>query len=383
MDRNNHNQIALLELLKESLFGQKAELPDNVDWAAVLEEARAQTVAALAAKAVPAERQKSWQENVLRSRGNFIRVLHGQSRLVNLLEEAGVPLVILKGAAAAVYYPDPARRAMGDVDFLVPQDRYEDALHLMTLHGYRQFHEDKRHAEFMKDGVEFELHRRFSTEGLEVEPALIAGLARAETKNLCGQAFPMLPERENGLVLLAHVCFHLRSGRLGLRQVIDWMMYVHRCLDDEAWENGFREMAAEYGLETLARTMTRMCREWLGLPDPITWDRNADPETALELLETVFARGNFGRKLGEERRVEGVGVNVRRKGGVFHYLQDAGLKHWEAARRYPVLRPFAWGWQLCRWVKLGCRYVLHPSGIRKQLDSGKNLYALQQKLGVF
>ena len=235
----------------------------------------------------------------------------------------------------------------------------------------------------MKDGVEFELHHRFSTEGLEVEPALIAGLARAETKNLCGQAFPMLPERENGLVLLAHVCFHLRSGRLGLRQVIDWMMYVHRCLDDEAWENGFREMAAEYGLETLAITMTRMCREWLGLPDSITWDRNADPETALELLETVFARGNFGRKLGEERRVEGVGVNVRRKGGLFCYLQDAGLKHWEAARRYPVLRPFAWGYQLCRWVKLGCRYVLHPSGIRKQLDSGKNLYALQQKLGVF
>ena len=379
----DQNQRALLELLKESLFGQKAELPEDVDWAAVLEEARAQTVAALAAKAVPAERQKLWQEDVLRNQANFVRVLHGQTRLVKTFEEAGVPLVILKGAAAAVYYPDPAGRAMGDVDFLVPRERYENALHLMTEQGYRQFSEGERHAEFMKDGVEFELHRRFSTEGLEVEPALIAGLARAETKNLCGQAFPMLPERENGLVLLAHVCFHLRSGRLGLRQVIDWMMYVHRCLDDEAWENGFREMAAEYGLETLAITMTRMCREWLGLPDSITWDRNADPETALELLETVFARGNFGRKLGEERRVEGVGVNVRMKGGLFRYLQDAGLKHWEAARRYPVLRPFAWGYQLCRWVKLGCRYVLHPSGIRKQLDSGKNLYALQQKLGVF
>ena len=30
----DQNQIALLELLKESLFGQKAELPDDVDWAA-------------------------------------------------------------------------------------------------------------------------------------------------------------------------------------------------------------------------------------------------------------------------------------------------------------------------------------------------------------
>ena len=65
--------------------------------------------------------------------------------------------MILKGAAAAVYYPDPAGRAMGDVDFLVPRERYEDALHLMTEQGYRQFSEGERHAEFMKDGVEFEL----------------------------------------------------------------------------------------------------------------------------------------------------------------------------------------------------------------------------------
>ena len=67
----DQNQRALLELLKESLFGQKAELPDDVDWNAVREEARAQTVAALAAKAVPATLQKLWQEDVLRSRGEF------------------------------------------------------------------------------------------------------------------------------------------------------------------------------------------------------------------------------------------------------------------------------------------------------------------------
>ena len=102
------NQRALLELLKEALFGQKAQLPEDLDWAAVLEEARAQTVAALTAKAVPAEQQKSWQEDILQTQAIFIRVLHGQTQLVKTFEEAGVPLVILKGAAAAVYYPDPA-----------------------------------------------------------------------------------------------------------------------------------------------------------------------------------------------------------------------------------------------------------------------------------
>ena len=377
----DQNQRALLELLKESLFGQKAELPADVDWAAVLEEARAQTVAALAAKAVPAERQKLWQEDVLRSRGNFIRVLHGQTRLVKTFEEAGVPLVILKGAAAAVYYPEPAGRAMGDVDFLVPRDRYEDALQLMTEHGYRRFSEGEQHAEFMKDGVEFELHRRFSTEGLEVEPALIAGLARAETKNLCGQEFPMLPERENGLVLLAHVCFHLRSGRLGLRQVIDWMMYVHRCLDDEAWENGFREMAAEYGLETLAVTMTRMCREWLGLPAAVTWCSDADEALCAQLLDVISSSGNFGRKSGEQGHIEAVGTRIRNI-GLFHYLQSTGEVSWKAYKRYPFLKPFCWiyrGFQLAkRGMKTG-----RGISIVEDVDRSKDRYEVLKSLGVY
>ena len=57
----------------------------------------------------------------------------------------------------------------GDVDFLLPQERFEEAASLMEKNGYRQFSEGKRHAEFMKDGVEFELHHRFSQEDLDIE----------------------------------------------------------------------------------------------------------------------------------------------------------------------------------------------------------------------
>lgn len=113
-------QIALLELLKASLFETEPVLPDDLEWASVLREAQVQTVTALAAKAVPRAVASAWQESVLQNQANFVRVLHGQSQLVNLFEQAGIPLVILKGAAAAVYYPEPFRRAMGDVDFLVP-----------------------------------------------------------------------------------------------------------------------------------------------------------------------------------------------------------------------------------------------------------------------
>ena len=101
------NQFALLELLKASLFGIGPVFPEYVNWNAVFDEAKAQTVVALAAKAVPKVFATVWQESTLQNQAQFVRVLHGQMRLVNLLEQAGIPLVILKGTSAAMYYPDP------------------------------------------------------------------------------------------------------------------------------------------------------------------------------------------------------------------------------------------------------------------------------------
>ena len=51
----NTNQQALLELLKASLFDTEPSFPEEVDWDAVLQEAKDQTVVALAAPYVPSQ----------------------------------------------------------------------------------------------------------------------------------------------------------------------------------------------------------------------------------------------------------------------------------------------------------------------------------------
>lgn len=89
MEMLDKNQTALLELLKASLFGIEPEFPDNVEWEAILAEAKAQTVVALAAKTVPKEVASGWKESALQSQAQFARVLHGQSQLVDLFERMG------------------------------------------------------------------------------------------------------------------------------------------------------------------------------------------------------------------------------------------------------------------------------------------------------
>ena len=105
----------------------------------------------------------------------------------------------------------------------------------------------------------------------------------------------MLRAVENELVLLAHLWNYLHTG-VGLRQVLDWMMYVHAELNDELWNTAFAEQAEKYGLKKLAITAAHMCQMYLGLPDHFAWYADADEELCNDFLTQVLRSGNFGRK---------------------------------------------------------------------------------------
>lgn len=387
----NNNQLTLLELLKASLFEIKPAIPADVDWDAVMAEAGAQTVVALAAKAVPDEYFLKWQKYALQSRGQFVRVMHGQSQLVNLLEQARIPLVILKGTAAAMYYPEPFLRAMGDIDILVPQDKFDEAVRLIESNGYKRFHELEnhmttsirpRHIEFSKAGIEYELHYHFSGRGIDIENTLISGLEHVETAEIGGFTFTVLPPMENGLLLLAHAGFHLCSSELGLRQIIDWMMFVHRELDDEKWKNCFCGMTERAGLRKLAVAMTRLCRDYLGLPGEYRWCEEADEKVVSELLELILERGNFGRKAPNHYNIENITAKARAK-GLFTYLNQISSAVWKrqsVQRSITILRPFVF---IKEFATLFNRRVRASKGnLIKDLKTGNELSKLYIALGL-
>ena len=195
--------------------------------------------------------------------------------------------------------------------------KFEEAAELMEKNGYLLSHpsssENPRHLGYTKNGVRFELHHHFSQDDLDIDDVLIDGLNHRVWASGGNYRFPMLPRLSNGLVLLDHLRHHLKTG-LGLRLVIDWMMYVNAEVDDSFWETEFGVVAKEKGLDTLAKTVTRMCQLWLGLPETITWCADADEKLCGQLLDALFSSGNFGRKSGEQEHVEAVGARIRNIG---------------------------------------------------------------------
>lgn len=283
-------------------------IPDDL-WPAVRAELGAQSVIGYPANAVeslglsPAD-QAEYLARAGKNLSGWYRLMMAQDSVLAEFRQAGIPVAVLKGAAAAANYPQPNSRSMGDIDLIVPPDHFEQAFSLMERLGWENdigLEINPRHAGFKKAGCpEIELHRYFSTctdkqQAHFLDQAIYDAIPRAEWTDVAGFSVPVLPPLENGLVLLAHVNQHLGSG-LGLRQILDWQMFVGAHLTDELWECGFQHAAQQIGMEKLAVTTTWLCRTYLGLQTSATWFGEADAQLASDLLLYIMQRGNMGRR---------------------------------------------------------------------------------------
>ena len=379
----NSEQQVLLKLIWKSQFGLSEPIDfSTVDTDALYNEALNQSVLGLIAPEIPFEYAcGKWMEAIYRQKSSYIRYCHAQDELKKVLDKSSIPFVILKGNASAVCYSEPFRRMMGDIDFLVPQDLYDQTKIILASNGYSEGHDNGRHTAYRKDDQSFELHKHFSHfVEIDIEDYVIKGLANREMCTNVGHEFPMLPKLANGLVLLDHFRRHLQSA-VGLRQVIDWMMYVYRELDDDFWNKEFGPVAKEKGMDTLAITVTRMCQMFLGLPQRFIWCMKADDDVCVQLMECILASGNFGRKKGKGISVERVNINIKRE-GLLHWLQIAGEYNWKAYHKHHWLKPFCWFYQIFRYLKQGIKSGRNRKQLKTDLDNSKERYELLEKLGI-
>lgn len=366
-------------LLKAALFDSDLKIKDTVAWGEIASELAVQCVLAVPADKIELLELTDTEKNeyigaVMRNISFWNSIMYEQQEITDLLWEASIPAVVLKGSAAAIYYPVPDYRCMGDIDLIVPPETFDRACALLEQAGC--IHEDMlndRHESFVKNGIHIELHRYFSIlndqeKARYLDNLIYEGIHRAERKTLGEYSFLMLPRLENGLVLLEHISQHLESG-LGLRQIMDWMLYVNSELDDQFWQDSFCSAAENIGLKKLALVTTRMCQMYLGLTEEITWCRQAEEALCEELMLFIMNHGNFGRKDAGSSKTVSVLYYMRNPFTFLKALQSTGCKTWELLRRYPWLKPFAWLYQIYRW---GSHGLQRSDAVRETIsDVGK------------
>lgn len=396
----NTNQITsstektFFALLRACLWGEQrfpfSPKPDT-DWTAIRTELNHHAIDNLPVDLLAkyhCAKENVYMAMAIKGLTHWYKLMKTQHEICRILQSHQIPCAVIKGAAADMYYPQPPNRNMGDIDLLVAPGKLDTAVNVLLETGCT-LHDDRnpRHIELRWDGFAVELHRHFAAlsdtgRAKRVDDCLFNALNRAETAVIEGYSFPHLPKKENGLALLEHINLHMESG-LGFRQIIDWMMFADAVLSDEFWHDEFEGMTRKAGLKTLAITVTRMCQLYLGLTEDITWCRSADLNLCRDLLIHIMQQGNFGKKIASQEKGTAYVLGILDSDlNFFQLLQKHGCYNWKALRRHPWLKPFAWLYQLCRYIRRGLSNAHWLRGLRSAFRRKKKNTDLLDQIGV-
>lgn len=383
------NQI-LLGLLGRALFHAEFTFDaKTAPWEELFAESCAQTVELLVFDALTnneralmsAGTASAWQRAALQRLGRNEQLRYEQGRILAALQKEKLSCVVLKGSSCAQNYPDPALRCAGDIDLLVGKEGLAPARKVLESFGYAAYEEPHPFHLHMRKGAQVvELHHEPAgiPDG-EMGEALRCFFAGSEQQAPIQNTLPVLPVKEQAVMLLLHKLEHIVSSGLGLRQLCDWAVFVKSRLANEEWQR-LEPILKDFGLLHFARIVTRICVEYLHLPkEAAPWCLDADRQLARRLLEDILRTGNFGRK--ENRYGQRLFTDANSSSRLTSFMK-VGIQtcrnHWPPCERYPVLLPVAPVVLLARYRKHrqgGLRPAFRPQEAYKSAKGRQSLYA--------
>lgn len=278
-------------------------------------------------------------------------------RTCELLEQAQIDYMPLKGAVIRSLYPEPWLRTSGDIDILVKDaDR---AAKVLAEHGYRNKGKGSHDITVISPlGIPIELHFQL----IDIDDRVIRQLEgvwdqaklREETCH-----YEMAPELFY-FYHMAHMAKHMHHGGCGIRFFTDiWLINKKMSFDEEKKKNLLREG----GLLTFARQAEHLSRVWFGDFEPETLD--------WELESFILNSGVFGSRSNKVKLARTkAGTNPKYFVMRFFLPYDEMILRYPILKKYPILMPIFWA---RRWagavLKRGkLRRIVHELAVNKEMD---------------
>ncbi len=384
----------ILKFLKKELFNKDSEF-DKIVWDDVWKETRVQAIGTLVFSGADKCGFKFDEDTQNKAANQLTRInrsFMGHKRVAQILEEAKIPYVIIKGVISSSYYPDPYVRPMGDVDVLVKKEDLKKTCEVFKNKGFVLKKEDvdfdkKHHMNFMMGNQSIELHFEL--------PGIPENKMRKEIHSLTDDIFEKPVDYDSiygkikgpspfhhGLIMLLHMQGHMQSGGMGLRHLCDWATFVGSFKEND-FVSVFKEKLESIGLWYFACLMCQVSF-YVGL-DQEEWMGN-DEELAKILLEDITSGGNFGRKDNERmnsaRYLPKVQNGKKRKTQLGQYVSyGIGItpEIWPFFKKHKWLMPVGF---VCYCVRTAYRLITKKSKVYDLSENNKR-YDVYSKLKLF
>lgn len=186
------------------------------------------------------------------------------------MEKREIPVVVLKGMAFAMYYPNPLLRECGDLDCYMMGKKEEGDLAAVELGGKVE-ETGYKHSHLIYKGLTIENHRFFTDfnntpTGILTEQVL--GELIQEGQIYLGDSKLSCPSANfNALFLLKHAQGHFIDEGIRMRHVLDWALFLREKQEEVDWSKVLPMLEVTH-IAQFAGVMTAIAVRYLRIEVP-------------------------------------------------------------------------------------------------------------------
>ena len=288
------------------------------------------------------ELKAGFKKQIMTAVYRYEKLQYELTRLKDVLNEAKIPFIPLKGSVIRKFYPEPWLRTSCDIDVLVKEKDIERASELLTERmSYKKERKGSHDVSlFSESGIHLELHYSLIEEKRIENAELLLQSVWDHAATVSDTYEYILSDEMFYYYHIVHMAKHfVETGGCGIRPFLDVWVLNHRIdFDREKRE----KLLSDGGLDVFAKQAELLSEVWFG---------NAEhTEISKQMEEYILRGGVYGTTTNR------VAVQQQKQGGKLKYALSRIFIPYDVIKfHYPILQKHKWLtpiMEVRRWGKL-------------------------------
>lgn len=348
----------LIALLKDARLNRTSE-SIKLDYQKLFDLASQHQISALIYNQIynfddlPEEIKQRWKRDALKINAFQTRKTMKILQVYSQFLKQGLKVLIVKGLVCRSLYPQPDNRQSNDEDLYVQKGEYEAVKDILLKNNFTVISESGDVTTFIDpvSGLSIELHTAlFSLESKaygNYQRYFDQAFDECIVHSIDGVEVYSLEYTQHLLFLILHFVKHFFHGGIGIRQVVDIVMYSEAYGDKVDWDRLY-DILKDLNIYVLIVNLFAMAHDKLEFDyTKIRVPEGIDKSDYQDLLKDIMDAGIFGQSSSERIHSATITLNTISDGktsvlkSIFPSLKEMQGKY-KYLNKYPVLLPFAY-----------------------------------------
>lgn len=348
----------MITLLKDARLNQISK-PIRLDYSKLYELSNQHQISALIFNQIysfddfPVEIKQRWKSDALKINAfqtrKTMKILH----LCKQFSKQNLKVLIVKGLICRSLYPQPDNRQSNDEDLYVQKEEFEIVTEILLKNNFTIVSKSDDVTTFIDpiSGLSIELHTAlFSLESKaygNYQKYFEHAFDKCIVHKIEGVDVYSLEYTQHLLFLILHFVKHFFHGGVGIRQVVDIVMYSEAYGDKVNWDRLY-DILKDLNIYVLITSLFVMAHDLLEFDyTKIRVPEGIDKSDYQDLFEDIMDAGIFGQSSSERIHSATITLNTISDGktsvlkSIFPSLKEMQGKY-KYLNKYPVLLPFAY-----------------------------------------